>query len=192
MTVCRQFNYIRKNSVCGDFSEELVADGEVYGRNWSLVERVWKRDAKWHRGKFHYQLRIDISEYNESYHKLIYSEHVKFDDICAMTIAKPRGCDVLHFSICNQSPGIWENGFNPNYWLSSEIGSYKDDEERLLKIVETGRDLRDVKDIGLVVQDVLDETRPFFDLLENTAPPGTPYHYWWGIEKPPPPRKPVY
>ena len=193
MTVCKQLNYkIRKTGNYGDYSEELLADGEVGGRNWSLVERVYTRDAKFRGGKYHYFLRIDISEYNEGYHKLIYSNRYKFSDLEALLVTKPRGCDVLHFQVWNQSPGIWENGFNPNYWLNAEIGSYKDDEERFRKVVETGCDLRDVNSIGLIVLDVLDEIKPFFDKLEAAAPVGVPYHYWWGDETPPPPRKPVY
>lgn len=193
MTVCKQLNYKRRKSGSyGDYSEELLADGEVNGRNWSFIERIWKRDCSFRGGKYHYILRIDISEYNESYHKLIYSKGYSFNDMRAMLMSCPSGCDPLYFHVDNQSPGLWENGFNPNYWLETEIGAYASEKDRLMKVIETGRDMRDMNDIGLVVQDSISNLAPFFDLLKKTAPAGVPYHHWWGVEEPPPPRKPIY
>lgn len=193
MTVCKQLNYLYwKSGNYGDYSEELLADGEIYGRNWSFIERVWIRDVEYHGGKYHYILRIDISEYSESYRKLIYSDGCKYEDLRTMLTVRHRGCDTLRFHVENRSPGLWENGFNPNYWLETRIGSYKNEEDYLRKVVESGRDLRDMADIGFIVQDVFDGTTAFFDLLKAAAPAGTPYHYWWGEETPPPPRKPVY
>lgn len=193
MTVCKQLNYLhRKTGSYGNYSEELLADGEVGGRNWSLIERTWLRDISWHGGKYHYILRIDISEYQKGYHSLVYDKKVTFNEVHSLLAAHPRGCDLLRFSVSNQSPGIWENGFNPNYWLEAEIGAYADAEDRLQKIVETGRDMRDMNDIGLVVEDSLNELKPFIEKLAEAAPAEVPYHHWWGVEVPPPPRKPVY
>lgn len=109
-----------------------------------------------------------------------------------LLVAHPRGYDLLRFSVNNQSPGLWENGFNPNYWLEAEVGAYADAEDRLRKIIETGRDMRNMNDIGLVVEDSLNEVEPFIKKLAGAAPAEIPYHYWWGVEEPPPPRKPVY
>ena len=193
MTVCKQLNYRhKKNGVYGLYSEELLTDGEIDGRNWSLIERTYLRDTRWYGGKYQYILRIDISEYQAGYDKIVYKSDFSADKLYAMLTACPRGCDMLRFAIHNQSPGIWENGFNPNYWLEAKIGSYADEAEHLRKIVENGQDMRDMHDIGLVVQDVLDEIKPAMKILEAAAPCGIPYHYWWGIEEPPPPRKPVY
>ena len=84
------------------------------------------------------------------------------------------------------------NGFNPNYWLEAEIGKYADASDRMQKIIESGRDLRDMNDIGLIVEDSLNELTPFMEKIRDAAPAGIPYHHWWGIEEPPPPRKPIY
>ena len=193
MIVCKQLNYRRrKTGSYGDYSEELLADGEVGGRNWSLIERTWLRDCRWRDGKYHYILRIDISEYQEGYSNLIYKKGYTFDDMRKSLIAHPKGCDMLRFSVNNQSPGLWENGFNPNYWLEAEIGKYADASDRMQKIIESGRDLRDMNDIGLIVEDSLNELTPFMEKIRDAAPAGIPYHHWWGIEEPPPPRKPIY
>lgn len=193
MTVCRQLNYLRqKTGSYGDYSEELLADGEIDGRNWSLIERVWLRDIPWHKGKYHYILRIDISEYQHGYNALIYRCGFTVNDIHSLLIAHPDGCDILRFFVNNRSPGLWENGFNPNYWLETEIGKYADAADRLQKIVETGRDMRNMDDIGAIVEDSLKELAPFIGKLKDAAPPGIPYHYWWGTEAPPPQRKPIY
>lgn len=193
MTVCKQLNYLyRKSGSYGDYSEELLADGEVCGRNWSLIERTWKRDISFRGGKYHYILRIDISEYKEAYNKIICKPKFNYNDFYASLVVTPRGCSSLRFAVHNQSPGLWENGFNPNYWLEAEMGSYMNDEERLRKVVETGIDMHDINDIGLIVRDVLDRIRPTLDMLKDAAPVGIPYKHWWGDETPPPPRKPVY
>lgn len=193
MTVCKQLNYLyRKSGNYGDYSEELLADGEVYGRNWSLIERTWKRDISYRGGKYHYIIRIDISEYEEGYRKVIYKSGFRIDDFYASLTMIPKGYNMLRFTVHNRSPGLWENGFNPNYWLEAEMGSYMSDEERLRKVVETGIDMRDVSDIGLIVRDVLDQLKPTLDMLRDAAPVGIPYKHWWGDETPPPPRKPIY
>ena len=193
MTVCKQLNYLyRKSGSYGDYSEELLADGEVYGRNWSFIERTWKRDISFRGGKYHYILRIDISEYEEGYRKVIHTPKFNFNDFYASLTMIPKGCNMLRFAVHNQSPGLWENGFNPNYWLEAEMGSYMNDEERLRKVVETGIDMHDINDIGLIVLDVLDHIKPTLDMLKDAAPAGIPYKHWWGDETPPPPRKPVY
>lgn len=193
MTVCRQLNYrSKKNGVYGLYSEELLVDGEIDGRNWSLIERTYLRDVRWHGGKYHYILRIDVSEYQKGYQNLIYDKKAAFNDMHGLLVAHPRGYDLLRFSVNNQSPGLWENGFNPNYWLEAEVGAYADAEDRLRKIIETGRDMRNMNDIGLVVEDSLNEVKPFIKKLAGAAPAEIPYHYWWGDETPPPPRKPIY
>ena len=193
MTVCKQLNYLRRKSgVSGDYSEELLADGEIDGRNWSFLERVWQRDCSWHGGKYHYILRIDISEYKEGYDKLSYSKDFSYSDLKALLGNVPENRTMTFFSVRNQSPGLWENGFNPNYWLEAELGAYADNEDRLQKIIETGHDMRDAAGIELVVKDSLDRLGPFLRKLKETMPAGIPYHYWWGVETPPPPRKPVY
>lgn len=193
MTVCKQLNYFyRKTSSYGEYSEELLADGEVCGRNWSFIERTWKRDISFRGGKYHYILRIDISEYAEAYNKVIYKPGFDYNKFYASLAVTPRGCNLLRFAVHNQSPGLWENGFNPNYWLEAEMYSYKNEEERLRKVIETGVDMRDVGDIGLIVQDVLDKVKPVLDMFRDAAPAGIPYKYWWGEETPPPPRKPIY
>lgn len=193
MTVCKQLNYLyRKSGVYGDYSEELLADGEFYGRNWSLIERTWKRDISYRGGKYHYILRIDISEYAEAYEKVIYKPGFNYNKFYASLAVMPRGCNLLRFAVHNRSPGLWENGFNPNHWLEAEMGSYMNDEERFRKVIETGVDMRDINDIGLIVQDVLDKVKPVLDMFKDAAPAGIPYKYWWGEETPPPPRKPQY
>lgn len=193
MTVCKQLNYLyRKSGSYGDYSEELLADGEVCGRNWSFIEHIWKRNIGFRGGKYHYILRIDISEYKEAYNKIICKPNSDYNDFYASLAVTPRGCSPLRFTVHNQSPGLWENGFNPNYWLEAEIYSYKNEEERLRKVIETGVDMRDINDIGLIVRDVLDRIRPTLDMLRDAAPAGIPYHHWWGVEEPPPPRKPIY
>lgn len=192
MTVCKQLNYLhRKSGVYGDYSEELLADGEVCGRNWSFIEREWKRGISFRGGKYNYILRIDISEYREAYNK-IYKSRLDYNAFYASLAVTPRGYGPLRFAVSNQSPGIWENGFNPNYWLEAKLRSYKDEEERLRKVVETGIDARDIDGIGLIVQDVLNRIKPALDMLKCAAPAGIPYKHWWGDETPPPPRKPIY
>lgn len=196
MTICRQLNYLR--TACrysNDYKERLVADGELGGRNWSYIERTWLRDVRWRGGKTHYILRVDVSEHAENYRKLIYDSGWTHDMIAAM-LQVPLPGDAFpkaaRFHVSNQSPGLWENGFNPNYWLEAELGAYRDEEDRLRRIVETGLDLGDSAYLAQAVPAVVENITPFIEVLAAQGRTLTPYHYWWGVEEPPPPRKPVY
>lgn len=190
MTVCKQLNYRSLLSNYGDYSDKLVLDGECEGRNWSLVERTWHRDAEWRGGKFQYFIRIDLSEYYENYDRLFYG--TKYEERAAMLAANLPNVGLVHFGVHNQSPGLWENGFNPNLWLDGRIQTHRDEESKLRAIISTGFDPEDPKFFLSIAKIAIDKTKPFVDKLAALGPAGTPYKHWWGDETPPPPRKPVY
>jgi hypothetical protein len=48
-----------------------------------------------------------------------------------------------------------------------------------------------VADWASTVPKIVDGLKPIFSMFESFAPKLTPYNYWWGVEKRPPPRKPV-
>jgi hypothetical protein len=192
MIICKQLNYLRKNSTIYDSTEELLVDGEINGRNFSFIEKTYLKDQKYYGGKYQYILRIDISEFRESYKKLIYSDeytHKQFSELLAIDHISYKK---LNFYVRNQSPGIWENGFNPNYWLESKIGVYYDEIDRLKKIIETGYDIRDIDYLKLIIKDIFNKLDPVIKIFQNMAPADIPYNYWWGTEVPPPPRKPIF
>jgi len=190
MTVCRQLNYLSALAKYGDYSERLVLDGEIGGRNWSLVERTWHRDAKWRGGKFQYFLRIDLSEYCDNYFKLFHE--MPSDDRAAMLAFRLPAIGLVRFSVLNQSPGIWENGFNPNLWLEARIQTYSDEVSKLRAVVSTGFDPEDPRFFLSVADEAISKAGEFIGRLAELGPAGTPYVYWWGTEEPPPPRKPIY
>lgn len=189
MKVCKQLNYRSAAARYGlDYSEKLIFDGQVRGRNWSLVERTWHRDAKWHGGKFQYYLRVDLSEYYNNYDRLIHTK--TYDELAPLLAVSLPVIGLVRFGVHNQSPGLWENGFNPNIWLDGRIQTYADEESRLRAVVSTGFDPEDPRFFLAVANEVIDQTRPFVDELAAIGPAGTPYVHWWGNEEPPPPREP--
>jgi hypothetical protein len=192
MIICKQLNYLRKKRTFQDCTEELLVDGEINGRNFSFIEKTYLKDEKYYGGKYQYVLRIDISEFQESYKKLIYSDGYTFNKLSELLTIKPINYKKLNFHISNQSPNIWENGFNPNYWLESKIGIYYDEIDRLKTIIETGYDMRDINYIKMIVKNIFNELDPIIKTFQNAAPSGIPYNYWWGTEVPPPPRKPIF
>ena len=189
MIVCRQLNYCSAVARYGlDYSEKLVLDGQVRRRNWSLVERTWHRDAKWHGGKFQYYLRVDLSEYYDNYDKLLYK--TSSGDIAAMLTFSLPVIGLVRFGVHNQSPGLWENGFNPNIWLDGRIQTYADEESRLRAVVSTGFDPENPRFFLSVANETVGKAGEFIDRLAELGPAGTPYVHWWGNEEPPPRRKP--
>ena len=189
MKVCKQLNYRSALARYGyDYSERLVLDGQARGRNWSLVERTWHRDAKWHGGKFQYYLRVDLSEYYDNYDKLFYK--TSSDDLAAMLMFSLPTIGLVRFGVHNQSPGLWENGFNPNIWLDGRIQTYSDEASRLRAVVSTGFDLEDPRFFLSVANEAIYKAGGFISRLAGLGPAGTPYVHWWGNEEPPPPREP--
>lgn len=189
MIVCKQLNYRSAVARYGlDYSEKLVLDGQVRGRNWSLVERTWRRDAKWHGGKFQYYLRVDLSEYYDNYDKLFYK--TSSDDMAAMLTFSLPVIGLVRFGVHNQSPGLWENGFNPNIWLDGRIQAYADEADKLRAVVSTGFDPEDPRFFLSVANETVGKAGEFIGRLAEPGPAGTPYVHWWGTEEPPPPRKP--
>lgn len=190
MTVCKQLNYLRDSCrYGGGYFERLVLDGEYEGRNWSVIETEYVEEITWHRGRYHYSLRVDASEFYRGY-----GEGIN----CGMTYESLQDYLVLDFGpygkkragCCNQSPGLWENGFNPNFWIDAEFVSYMDSADKIRKIA-LGEPSPLAADWASIVPKIVDGLKPMFSAFESFAPKSVPYDCCWGAEKRPSPRKPV-
>lgn len=183
-------NYLRSKVNRYDYIEYLVFDGEVEGRNWSLVKRVYVDEVDgWYIDKFHYFLRIDMSEYSESYNRLFQSVDSK-SRAGLMSIDFP-GFKRIQFWMNNQSPGLWENGFNPNIWLEGEIKAYADEADVIRDIAQTGIDPENPRFALSMAENAVNRIRPLIEVLARLHPAGTPYVHWWGVEDQPKKPAPV-
>ena len=200
---CRQLNYRRRKSQHGNYYiEELVADGrDEAGRNWSLTRKCWLEST--HRSHYvprvSYSLKVDVSEFVEGYHSLWYNRPGKFfrNEIESLLAVKlhygEADAQLVQFTVMNQSPGIWENGFNPNYWLEAEIAAFKDEKDQLEWEMRHWVDLTDLKMAGMMAKGCMKELGPGIEAFRAAGKAGVPYHHWWGIEKrPEKPREPVW
>lgn len=186
---CKQLNYRYREITWGRFLETLIADGQLDGRNWSIVKvQAEEHDIKAIRRHISYHLRVDVSEYTEAIKA--FSHTLALRSKLAINY-RDRG---VQFAINNCSPGIWENGFNPNYWLSLELGSCSDEESHILEVLKTGFDVESMTSDQILdlVGDLVEQVKPAIKMLKSFCKPGTPYRYWYGYEPPPPPREPQW
>jgi hypothetical protein len=152
--------YMHKKTWFGSqtHQESLIYEGISAGRNWALI-KYENHESMW----YSYILRVDISEWRHAYDETIISStsqifnYIHFDP--------PINDMISRFTILNQSPGWWNNGFTSQLCFSCTLFTYYSKKEQLKQKL-TGVDF-DILDYNDIVEQICERTKPLFDFWKS-------------------------